>query len=146
MWPFPLSAPVLSWCYSPIVTPTVWRHLVTLAAERLNGDGWKVEATRQDPESPWHVAARRGQKWCVVQLLEPASAASTRQARRRDLGQSVRLTPRHGTMQQWAAHIRPGGRVVFGAETLNGLAWMGLSDEGDLPARLGLPSDPKPAA
>ena len=49
-------------------------------------------------------------------------------------------------MQQWAAHIRPGGRVVFGAETLNGLAWMGLSDEGDLPARLGLPSDPKPAA
>ncbi len=115
-----------------------WRHLVELAAARLRSAGWTVEATQHEQAHAWHVASRRGDKWRVVQLLGPATAAPFRQARRRELAETVRLAPRRGTMEQWGAHVRPGGRVVFGEETLNGTAWVGLPDEGELVERLGL--------
>ena len=120
----------------------VWRDLVGLAAAQLRATGWTVEATHEERAAAWHVAARRGEKWCVIQILAPATTAAMRQTRRRELGEAVRLAPRRGTMEQWGAHVRPGGRVVFGMETLNGTPWMGLPDEADLPARLGIAAVP----
>lgn len=123
---------------------SAWRSLVGLASAQLRAGGWRVEATQEERTAAWHVAARRGEKWCVVQILGPATTAAMRQTRRRELGEAVRLTPRRGTMEQWGAHVRPGGRVVFGMETLNGTAWMGLPDEAELAERLGLPAAAPP--
>ena len=116
----------------------LWQRLVGLASAQLSATGWTVEATCEGHAAAWHVAARRGEKWCVVQILAPATTAALRQTRRRELGSAVRLAPRRGTMEQWGAHVRPGGRVVFGMETLNGTPWVGLPDEADVVERLGL--------
>src|SRR5688500_627461 len=86
-----------------------WKRLVGLASAQLRATGWTVEATHEERAAAWHVAARRGEKWCVVQILPPATTAAQRQQRRRELGSAVRLTPRRGTMEQWGAHVRPGG-------------------------------------
>ncbi len=116
-----------------------WHQLVELAAARLRGAGWRVDSLRHERDAAWHVAARRGDKWCIVQVLAPATSADARQVRRRELGEAVRLTPRRGTMEQWFAHVRPGGQVVFGTEALNGVLWIGHGDEGQVAERLGLP-------
>ena len=123
---------------------TIWQRLVGLASAQLSATGWTVEATCDEDAAAWHVAARRGEKWCVVQVLAPATTAATRQTRRRELGEAVRLAPRRGTMEQWGAHVRPGGRVVFGMETLNGTPWVGLPDEADVVERLGLAAVRRP--
>ena len=117
-----------------------WSELVGLAAAQLRAGGWRVEAMREEKLASWHLVARRGAKWCVVQILAPGTLAAARQTRRRELGETVRLAPRLGTMEQWGAHVRPGGRVMFGMETLSGTAWMGLPNEEELAERLGLAS------
>ena len=117
-----------------------WPALVQLAATRLRAIGWDVAAVHYESAAPWHLAARRASRWRVVQVLAPATPAVVRQDRRRALGEAVRLTVKQGTMEQWSAHIRPGGRIVFGSEVLNGTIWAGLVDEAELPARLGLAS------
>ena len=123
---------------APAGADASWRRLVGLASDQLRATGWTVEVTHEERAAAWHVAARKGEKWCVVQVLPPATTAAMRQTRRRELGEAVRLTPRRGTMEQWGAHVRPGGRVVFGMETLNGTPWMGLPDEADVSGRLGV--------
>lgn len=115
-----------------------WRRLVELAARRLSTDGWQVAAVHHEPLAPWHVAARRAGRWRVVQVLAPATPAPARNDRRIGLAQSVRLAAKQGTMEQWLAHVRPGGRIVFGAEVLYGAMWAGIAPEAELPQRLGL--------
>lgn len=118
-----------------------WRKLVDLAAVRLRGDGWRVAAVHHEPLAHWHVAARRSGKWRIVQVLSPGTPPAARNERRIDLGQTVRLAAKLGTMEQWAAHIRPGGRIVFGSEILYGAMWAGVAPDAELPTRLGLSPD-----
>jgi hypothetical protein len=118
-----------------------WQRLVELAAGRLAGDGWRVEAVRHEALADWHVVARRSGKWRVIQVLAPGTPAPARNDRRIGLGQTVRLAAKQGTMEQWMAHVRPGGRIVFGAEVLYGAMWAGVAPEAELPWRLGLPPE-----
>jgi hypothetical protein len=97
-----------------------------------------VEAVHHEPLAEWHVAARRSAKWRVVQVLEPGTTPAARNERRLGLGQSVRLAPKLGTMEQWVAHVRPGGGIVFGAEVLYGAMWAGVAPDAELAQRLGL--------
>ena len=118
-----------------------WRQLVELAAVRLRGDGWRIEAVHHEPLADWHVAARRLGKWRVIQVLAPGTPPAARNHRRIGLGQTVRLAAKLGTMEQWAAHVRPGGRIVFGSEVLYGAMWAGVAPDAELPWRLGLPAE-----
>jgi len=115
-----------------------WERLVDLATTRLRSDGWSVAAVHREPLAPWHVAATKASRWRVVQILPPATPATDRHDRRLSLAHSVRLAAKQGTMEQWLAHTRPGGRVIFGAEILYGQMWAGVAPESELPQRLGL--------
>jgi hypothetical protein len=96
----------------------VWR-----AATVLEAQGWHVVRRDVDPDAPWHLIARKAQKWRVLQVVSPATAPPQRQAARLELGHVARIPHRLGTMEQWLAHQRPDGHLSFGAYTLNAQRW-----------------------
>lgn len=102
-------------------------HFIALAAQQLKADGWKIARCRADAEAAWHLAASKGTRWRVVQVLVPATAPAQRQLDKIRLGEAAQLAARVGSMEQWLAHVRPGGYVTFGRDVLSGFAW-GLNE------------------
>lgn len=115
--------------------PTTLDDFLREAAVVLEAQGWKVARRQPALDAAWHLAARKGEKWRLVQLRLPATAPVACQEGRRHLGEEAQLPARLGTMEQWMAHVRPDGRVTFGPYTLNPQIWG--SDTGALD-RLGL--------
>jgi hypothetical protein len=105
------------------VRPTTLEDFLKEASAVLEAQGWKVARRLPDEESPWHLAARKGEKWRLVQVMLPASAPATCQEARKLLGEVAQLPARLGSMEQWMAHVRPDGRVTFGPYTLNPQLW-----------------------
>jgi hypothetical protein len=103
--------------------PTTLDDFLKEAAAVLEAQGWKVAQRRCDQDAAWHLAARKGEKWRLVQVMLPASAPSQCQAARKVLGELAQLPARLGSMEQWMAHVRPDGRVTFGPYTLNPQLW-----------------------
>lgn len=93
------------------------------AAAVLEAQGWKVAQRQSVLDAAWHLAARKGEKWRLVQVVLPATHPSQCQEGRKLLGESVQLPARLGSMEQWMAHVRPDGRVTFGPYTLNPQLW-----------------------
>lgn len=89
----------------------------------LEAQGWKVARRQFEPEGAWHLAARKGEKWRLVQVMLPATCPAECQEGRRRLGEAGQLPARLGSMEQWMAHVRPDGRVTFGPYTLNPQIW-----------------------
>ena len=117
---------------------TGFRDVVRCAAQRLHGAGWRVRYVQLVEATPWHIMASNGTKWRVVQVLAPGASANMRQEGRQMLGSTVMVPARLGTMEQWLAHIRPGGRIAFGTDLLSGYAWAGDDTSSDtLRDRLG---------
>jgi hypothetical protein len=98
------------------------------AARQLKADNWTIARCRHDAGVAWHVAARKGEQWLVVQVLGPGTAAASRQRDKLRLGEAARLPSKAGRMEQWLAHVRPGGRVTFGHDTLSAYAWAVASE------------------
>jgi hypothetical protein len=108
------------------------------AARQLQVGGWRVTQQRASPGAPWHLAAAKGAKWRVVQILLPGTGATARHEERQRLGAAALVPAKLGTMEQWLAHLRPGGRVVFGMDPLSGHAWhTAFTSAHDLAARFG---------
>jgi hypothetical protein len=105
------------------VRPTTLDDFVREAATVLEAQGWKVARRHCAPGAPWHLAARKGEKWRLVQIMLPATAPHHCQDARRQLGETGQLPARLGSMEQWMAHVRPDGRVTFGPYTLNPQLW-----------------------
>lgn len=103
--------------------PTTLDDFLREAATVLEAQGWKVAKRQPASGAPWHLAARKGEKWRLVQVLPPATAPTICQEGRRQLGELAQLPARLGSMEQWMAHIRPDGRVTFGPYTLNPQIW-----------------------
>lgn len=118
--------------------PPASRGLVGAAARQLVAEGWIVRRIRSDAGAPWHVAAHRGTKWRVVQVLAPATGAGERQRSRVQLGTAAQIPSYLGSMELWHAHVRPGGYLTFGRDLLSGSAWGSDRDETHLLQRLGL--------
>jgi hypothetical protein len=97
-------------------------------------------------DAPWHVAAQRGAKWRVIQVLAPATGARERLSRRIQLGESAQLPACLGSMELWHAHVQPGGHLTFGCDALSGTAWGTDRDEAHLRQRLGLDATAFPPA
>ena len=89
----------------------------------LEATGWRVARSQCQSGMAWHLAARKGEKWRLVQIMLPASTPANCQEARRHLGEVAQLPARLGSMEQWMAHIRPDGRVTFGPYTLNPQLW-----------------------
>jgi hypothetical protein len=103
--------------------PTTLDDFLREAAAVLEATGWKVARRQLQPGAAWHLAARKGEKWRLVQVLLPATCPAECQEGRRRLGESAQLPARLGSMEQWMAHVRPDGRVTFGPYTLNPQIW-----------------------
>ncbi len=103
--------------------PTTLDDFLKEAAAVLEAQGWKVTQRQCGQEAPWHLAARKGEKWRLVQVMLPASTPLHCQAARKVLGELAQLPARLGSMEQWMAHVRPDGRVTFGPYTLNPQLW-----------------------
>jgi hypothetical protein len=115
--------------------PTTLSDFLREAAAVLEAQGWKVMRRQESANAAWHLAARKGEKWRLVQIMLPATAPHRCQEARRLLGEAAQLPARLGSMEQWMAHVRPDGRVTFGPYVLNPQIWG--SDLGAL-ERLGL--------
>jgi hypothetical protein len=102
----------------------------------LRAQGWVVVRRYAHPDAAWHFAARRGKRWRVIQIVAPAAAPADLQRWRLALGEAARLPPRLGSMEQWLGHVRPDGRVTFGAYVLHGQRW--AEHQRDSPAMLDL--------
>ena len=123
-------------------TPTLAEY-VREAARQLTFGGWRVTQQQVDPAAPWHLAAAKGAKWRVVQILLPGTGAGERHAERLRLGVAALVPAKFGTMEQWLAHLQPGGRIVFGIDILSGHAWhTAFTGAHDLVARF----EPAPGA
>jgi hypothetical protein len=107
---------------SMVMTRTL-DDFIAEAARQLKADDWTIARCRHDPGVVWHVAAHKGAQWLVVQVIAPGTAASSRQEDKLRLGEAARLPSKAGRMEQWLAHIQPGGRVTFGHDTLSTSAW-----------------------
>jgi|GEM_PF-1377491 len=118
--------------------PTEFADFVREAAVSLETQGWKIVQRSTDPDAVWHLIARKGHKYRVVQIVLPATGPAGRQNSRALLGEQVRLPSQLGTMEQWLAHVRPNGYVSFGPYVLNAQRWAGTDD--DPLRRLGLQS------
>ncbi len=103
--------------------PTTLDEFLTEAAAVLEAQGWKVTQRHLEADAAWHLAARKGEKWRLVQIMLPATAPTHCQEGRRLLGEVAQLPARLGSMEQWMAHVRPDGRVTFGPYTLNPQIW-----------------------
>jgi hypothetical protein len=103
--------------------PTTLTEVLNEAVLVLEAQGWKVSRRQEKLDAPWHLAARKGEKWRLVQIMLPASTPAHCQEARRHLGEVAQLPARLGSMEQWMAHIRPDGRVTFGPYTLNPQLW-----------------------
>ncbi len=103
--------------------PTTLEEFLTEAAAVLEAQGWKVARRYPECDAPWHLAARKGEKWRLVQIMLPASAPAQCQEARKHLGEMAQLPARLGSMEQWMAHVRPDGRVTFGPYILNPQIW-----------------------
>ena len=103
--------------------PTTLAEFLDEAAAVLEAQGWKVSRRHAEYDAPWHLGARKGEKWRLVQIMLPASAPAQCQEARRVLGEVAQLPARLGSMEQWMAHVRPDGRVTFGPYTLNPQLW-----------------------
>jgi hypothetical protein len=117
---------------------------VAVAAQQLKAAGWKIARCRGGRDAPWHLAARKGERWRVVQVLAPATAPASRHHERIRLGQAARLSWRSGTMEQWLGHVRPGGHVTFGQDVLPGAGRGQVETREALQLRFG--RGPRPAA
>ncbi|MBI3974169.1 MAG: hypothetical protein HY332_23060 [Chloroflexi bacterium] len=115
--------------------PTKLDEFLESAAAVLEAQGWKVARRQTTLDAPWHLAARKSEKWRLVQIMLPATAPAKCLEARRLLGEMAQLPARLGSMEQWMAHVRPDGRVTFGPYTLNPQIWG--SDNGAI-ERLGL--------
>jgi hypothetical protein len=113
---------------------------IAAAARQLKAAGWKISRCRGGRDAPWHLAAHKGDRWRVVQVLAPATAPADRQQERIRLGQAARLSGRTGTMEQWLGHVRPGGHVTFGHDVLTGAVWGGVDTPEELQLRFGHPA------
>jgi hypothetical protein len=102
--------------------------IVQHAARRLAASGAQVLYLQCAAALPWHVIARAGAKWRIIQVLPPGSDAAQRREGRQQLGATAMMSARLGTMEQWFAHVRPGGRLAFGTDLLSGYAWGGAAD------------------
>jgi hypothetical protein len=120
-------------------------EFVAVAARQLKAAGWTIARCRGGRDAPWHLAARKGERWRVVQVLAPEMESASRLQERIRLGQSARLSGKTGTMEQWLGHIRPGGHVTFGHDVLSRAAWGTNETQQELRERLGLPARPAPA-
>jgi len=103
--------------------PTTLDDFLREAAAVLEAQGWKVSKSQPVHGAPWHLAARKGEKWRLVQVLLPATTPPVCQECRRQLGELAQIPARLGSMEQWMAHVRPDGRVTFGPYTLNPQIW-----------------------
>lgn len=103
--------------------PTALNDFLREAAAVLEAQGWKVSQRQPESSAPWHLAARKGEKWRLVQVVLPATAPAQCQEGRKLLGEVAQLPSRLGSMEQWMAHVRPDGRVTFGPYTLNPQLW-----------------------
>jgi hypothetical protein len=103
--------------------PTTLDDFLREAAAVLEATGWKVARRQCQSGVAWHLAARKGEKWRLVQIMLPATCPSECQEGRRLLGETAQLPARLGSMEQWMAHVRPDGRVTFGPYTLNPQIW-----------------------
>lgn len=103
--------------------------LVDRAVRDITGQGWNVVQQQTDELAMWHLIARKGERWRVIQVVPPATAPSVRQSRRLDLGNAVRMPARAGSMEQWLAHVRPDGQVSFGPYLLNAQRWANSDEE-----------------
>jgi hypothetical protein len=110
---------------------------IAVAARQLKAAGWKISRCRGGRDAPWHLAAHKGDRWRVVQVLAPATSPAHRQQERIRLGQAARLSGRTGTMEQWLGHVRPGGHVTFGHDVLTGAVWGGVDTPDELLLRCG---------
>jgi hypothetical protein len=111
---------------------------IALAARQLTADGWEIARCRGSAEAAWHLAASKGAKWRVVQVLVPATAPARRLQDKIRLGEAAQLGARAGSMEQWLAHVRPGGHVTFGRDVLSGSAWGQNESEQQSRERLGV--------
>ena len=116
-------------------------ELVVQAARQLAADGWRIVRCRGGIDSTWHLVGALGERLRVVQVLPPATPAASRQRDKLRLGQTAQMSTKAGSMEQWLAHIRPGGRVTFGRDVLSGGMWGRVSSLEELRDRLGLPAD-----
>ena len=103
--------------------PTTLADYLRDAAAVLEAQGWKVARRQFEADAAWHLAARKGEKWRLVQVMLPATAPGECQEGRRLLGEAAQLPARLGSMEQWMAHVRPDGRVTFGPYILNPQIW-----------------------
>lgn len=103
--------------------PTTLNDFLEEAVAVLEAQGWKVARRQPEDDAPWHLAARKGEKWRLVQIMLPASPPALCQEARKNLGEVAQLPARLGSMEQWIAHVRPDGRVTFGPYTLNPQLW-----------------------
>jgi hypothetical protein len=103
--------------------PTTLDDFLREAAAALEAQGWKVARRQDAPGAAWHLAARKGEKWRLVQVMLPATDPHRCQDARRLLGEAAQLPARLGSMEQWMAHVRPDGRATFGPYTLNPQLW-----------------------
>lgn len=103
--------------------PTTLDDFLKEATAVLEAQGWKVARRQNVTSAPWHLAARKGEKWRLVQIMLPATAPAYCQEARKLLGELAQLPARLGSMEQWMAHVRPDGRVTFGPYTLNPQIW-----------------------
>ena len=124
--PVPASVPVTAPAPGAVAVRTL-DDFIAVAAHQLKAAGWKIAQCRGGREEPWHLAAHKGERWRVVQVLAPATAPASRHLERIRLGQAARLSGRTGTMEQWLGHVRPGGHVTFGHDVLTGAVW-GISE------------------
>jgi hypothetical protein len=119
-------------------------EFIAVAARQLKAAGWTIARCRGGRDAPWHLAARKGEQWRVVQVLAPATGPARRQQERLRLGQAARLSGRTGTMEQWLGHVRPDGRVTFGHDVLASAVWGTPETQPELRERLGLRARPEP--
>jgi hypothetical protein len=119
-------------------------EFIAVAARQLEAAGWTVAGCRGGRDAPWHLAARKGEQWRVVQVLAPGTGPASRQQARLRLGQTARLSGRTGTMEQWLGHVRPDGRVTFGHDVLASAVWGARETQQALRERLGLGARPEP--
>ena len=113
-------------------------YFVTEAVRQLQANGWNVARRQSDSDAVWHVAAKKGERWLVVQVLVPATAFTSRREDKLRLSQAAHLAGKVGRMEQWLAHVGPGGSVSFGHDTLSSTAWASAESDQQFRERLGL--------
>jgi hypothetical protein len=118
---------------------------VAEAAKQLQADGWAIARCDSAPDAAWHVAARKGARWLVVQVLIPATVIASRCADKLRLGHTVHLPSKLGRMEQWLAHVRPDGHVTFSHDSLSSSAWATTESDQEVYARLGLSGEERRA-